>query len=677
MTKVGFMFLMMISGCAKHDQTPPKDTDPSVVDTMETAEPSQSVTVRLHRTDGGAGRVSIGVPFAPGDVASVSELVISAGGEAIDADVTELVPFRALGAGGGGVRAALVQFDASRMPSAEMDLTIAWGGGSQEHGAARVPFADAGVSHAAPEVAHTAVRTIADRNGVAELVEVSREDRVVFVGQEPNVVATWPPEYLAKVGVLGGLPNPDALRSADYAGVAFFADLLPRFAEGGRYIAHDVNDVGDVLEPYAVHPESVVPPEDDYEGWLYDRCATYLTNGAMTGDVDAVRAAYRACSYYAGRIGVAGDEAGIFLDKPEHDIKYSHVRGLFFYYLLTGDEQALVAGEAIAEMWESEQSFVAPYREGHLRGEDKLWTERLLGTSLEGLVYGYLLTGEEKYATAFRQMLDTASAHVLGDAVALRGVNPWSAFPPQDCFVHNAAQAGEGAVSDPWCSGWMSDLVIDPLLTWQDLDDDLRIDQIFVHLTRFLRDTGSMYFRGNPLGDSFLEPSICFDPTDTEDPRILFPVYGAGIDQAGARDARPEWDDFEHCADATALTAAGVRASKRLGTFDLNPVGPFASEGESFVALHREFAACARWVFEYHIRPNRAPSRWSAEELAEGLSDPQTFLLDQKIGWPVYDVYPRRKISWWFNSSMLQVDLLGSAGVTMPTAEGGSVWPCP
>lgn len=676
MIRTFLSLVVLFAGCEEKGETPPTDTDPAAVDTVETAEPAQSVTVRLHRTDANAGRVSVGVPFAPGDVASVAELVISAEGEAIDADVTELVPFRALSADGGGVRAALVQFDASRMTSAEMDLTIAWGG-SQEHGSVRVPFADAGVSHAAPEVAHTAVRTITESDGVAALVEVSREDRVVFVGQEPNVVATWPPEYLARVGFLGGLPGPDAVASADYAGVAFFADLLPRFAEGGRYVAYDVNDAGDVLDPYPVHPESVAAPEYDYEGWLYDRCATYLTNGAMTGDVDAVRAAYRACSYYAGRIGLTGDEAGIFLDKPDPDIKYSHLRGLFFYYLLTGDEQAIAAGEAIAKMWESEQTFVAPYRDGHLRGEDKLWTERLLGTSLEGLVYGYLLTGEQTYATAFSEMLDTASAHVLGDAAALHVVNPWNAFPPQDCFVHNAEQAAEGVASDPWCSGWMSELMIDPLLAWQELDDDARVDEIFVHLTRFLRDTGSMYFRGNPLGDTFLAPSVCFDPADTENPRVLFPAYGAGLDETGARVVRPEWDDFEHCADATALTAAAIRASKRLETFDLNPVGPFASEGESFVALHEEFAACARWAFAERIRPNRAPSRWSADELAEGLPDPEAFLRDQKIGWPVYDISPRRKISWWFNSSMLQVELLRSAGVTMPTAEGGSVWPCP
>ena len=35
----------------------------------------------------------------------------------------------------------------------------------------------------------------------------------------------------------------------------------------------------------------------------------------------------------------------------------------------------------MAEMWLADATFVVPYRQGHLRGSDKLWTERLLGTN--------------------------------------------------------------------------------------------------------------------------------------------------------------------------------------------------------------------------------------------------------------------------------------------------------
>jgi hypothetical protein len=32
----------------------------------------------------------------------------------------------------------------------------------------------------------------------------------------------------------------------------------------------------------------------------------------------------------------------------------------------------------MAAMWLNDATFVTPYRQGHLRGSDKLWTERLL-----------------------------------------------------------------------------------------------------------------------------------------------------------------------------------------------------------------------------------------------------------------------------------------------------------
>jgi hypothetical protein len=51
----------------------------------------------------------------------------------------------------------------------------------------------------------------------------------------------------------------------------------------------------------------------------------------------------------------------------------------------------MTAGRAIADMWLDQATFVAPYRAGQLRGQDKLWTERVLGTSMNGLYYGHRL----------------------------------------------------------------------------------------------------------------------------------------------------------------------------------------------------------------------------------------------------------------------------------------------
>ena len=95
--------------------------------------------------------------------------------------------------------------------------------------------------------------------------------------------------------------------------------------------------------------------------------------------------------------------------------------------------------------------------------------------------------------------------------------------------------------------------------------------------------------------------------------------------------------------------------------------------------LHHEFASCAERVFQGWIRKSRDPGSWTSASLAAGLSNPAQFIADNKIGFPVYVVSPERKLSWWFNHSMLQYGLLLDAGVSMPKLTPGKVQPsgCP
>jgi len=145
------------------------------------------------------------------------------------------------------------------------------------------------------------------------------------------------------------------------------------------------------VETYAINPDAVIDPVIVFEGWLYDRCTTYLTAYAHTNDVRFLSEACRTCWYYASKINLTEPNPGIFSGKPDQDIKYSHLRGLYAYYALTGDELAYAAGTAIAQMWLAEPYFVAPYRAGHTRGLDHQWTERLLCTSMEGCTTGTAL----------------------------------------------------------------------------------------------------------------------------------------------------------------------------------------------------------------------------------------------------------------------------------------------
>jgi hypothetical protein len=632
---------------------------------------ASGVRVHLQRTFASPKEISFGLPIPPATLKSASSVRITMGGAPVAANVKALLSEHDPNGAPTGVRSVLIQLPASVLSGDAADVDVAWSGPGSAPGATTMAFASPDVSADSPEVVSTAVRTIQAAGGVNKLVESAPVDKTLFVGHEPRVLATFPEGYLAATGLLGRQSTATAVAMGDFAGLAFFSDNARNFGASALY-----------AESYPLNPAAVIDPVANFEGWLYDRCATFLTFYSHTGDARFLRHAYRSCSYYASKISLAGATSGIFTGKTDPDSKYSHLRGLYAYYALTGDESALAAGKAIAAMWLADTTFVGPYRMGHLRAPDHLWTERLLGTSLEGLYYGHRLTGEVQYLTAFKEMLDTASRHLTGDAAALAAINPGvGPFPPQSCFIHSAEQQAEGDGADPWCSTWMSELTLDSLLQYQAQTNDARVDEIFVRLVRFLRDVGSQYITGDVQDDTFLQPKACYD-AKAGGARRLAPLYGSGLDAAGKRHNFGLPDDVEHCADATALTAAGIRALVRQGKFAAAgsvPLGPFKTEGESFVALHHEMAACARATFEADARVRRDPAAWTSAQLAAGVADPATFIASNLIGYPKYPTSPQRKLSWWFNSSMLQFGLLTDAAVKVPALAPGLVQPatCP
>jgi hypothetical protein len=153
----------------------------------------------------------------------------------------------------------------------------------------------------------------------------------------------------------------------------------------------------------------------------------------------------------------------------------------------------------------------------------------------------------------------------------------------------------------------------------------------------------------------------------------LVPLYGAGIDAAGVRRNFGEWSDFEHCMDASVLAAAASAALKKMGGWDANPVGSFASEGQSLQALHQELLACAQRTFVEQTRAKRDPTSWTSAELAAGAADPATFVTNNRIGFPLHIQIPRRKLSWWFNAAMLELGVLADAGLSVTSVQSGFV----
>ena len=309
-------------------------------------------------------------------------------------------------------------------------------------------------------------------------------------------------------------------------------------------------------------------------------------------------------------------------------------------------------------MWLDDPYFVKPYRQGHARGPDKLWTERLLAHALESLVYGYLLTADAELLSGARELFETAWRHITAPTAAHVKAITGHAFPPQPCLVHSSGQHEGWPPAEPFCSPWMSALLVDPLLRYQAITGDSRVDEVLLRLGRYLRDTATTYFYGNPLGDTFFTPKRCYKHAPLGQPvRTLVPAYGAARRADGSRYLSSEWDDFDHCADATALSAAALRAARRLNEFDRPGPAPFRTEGDSLLAMHHELAHCALTTFEYFSRTNRDPRRWTSAELAKGFGDPE-WIVANKIGFPSHATAPLRKLSWWFNGSLLQFRLL-------------------
>ncbi|MCC6996839.1 MAG: hypothetical protein IT370_19665 [Deltaproteobacteria bacterium] len=669
---LGGLGLMTLAGCGDDDAGGGGDAgDPAVDGSMQPrpdgGPPATGVRVHLERN--GAATTTLaafGVPVPPGALASMAEVRLSVGGNAIaGATATQTLAEHGPTGAPTGVRAFVVQLPISALAGGAIDIDIGFDGGAGSAPAAtRQPYTMASV--AGPENVDTAVRSIRAAGGGHELYEMSTATRTLFTGREPAALASFPAGYLAETGILGAQRTAaDVAAQPRLAGMKFLSDALLPFARSAMY-----------RDGYRVNPDAVVDPVVEYEGWLYDRCATFLTVHVHTGDAEAYRHALRSCSYYASKINLTGADAGIFSGKPDPDTKYSHLRGLYAYYALTGDDSALAAGTAIANLWLNDATFAVPYAQGRLRGIDRLWTERLLGTAFEGLYYGHRLTGETRYLTAFQAMLTTAHTHITTTDQAALMTMTGNAFPPQNCFIHNAAQHAEGDTTEPWCSGWMSELTLDALLAYQAQTDDPRVDEIFIRLARFLRDVGSSYFTSDILPDSFLAPSACYRASDGDNARRLVPLYGAGLAVGGARMTYGDYSDYEHCTDATALTAAALRGLRRQGKFDAGPaIGPFATEGASLLALHHELSACAQRTFAEWTRLKRAPSSWTSAELAAGAANPAAFITANKIGWPVRPSTPQRKLSWWFNMSMLDFALLDEAAADVTSLNPGRVQP--
>jgi len=641
--------------------------------------------ITLHRT-APSEVASFGVPFAPGIVTRTGQIRL---GDLTPAITPTLFWYDADGQAT-SLKAVRIQVP---MAGDTLALELTTDGTGPNWLMADAPFSEVShaVSHQVPVADYTIVQSAA---GAYSFAAENLRDLALFETREPCVVVTFPDGYLASTGVFGPLLSRQAVvADPTLAGVRYLSDSFGPAVRSALFLDEWPTNANAVTLPLPV------------EGYLYDRAATLALAYAHTNDPLYLRPAYRyAWAYQAGIVlegSVGGPGYGLrgyWSGKGSWDSKYSHARGLFAYYALTGDEGALEALKAIGDLWAGDLYFSKPYQTGKIRGRDKLWTERLLGTALEGCFYGFAATGEPRYLDAFEKLLVTAYRHITTqDQAELDAImQPWvevladgtsvvHRFPPQNAFVHNAGQASEGSMRDPWCSGWMIELLLDPLLAYQAQTNDPRVDEILVRLGRFLRDTGTCYLDRGVKDDSFLAPSTVYDPAlPASLRRKVIPMYGSGRRMDGTRWNNAEYSDYEHVPDTTALTAAAWRGLARQGSVG-GPIGPFATEQACADALHQEYSASAvqslvvrdAWIYHDPRQPSGTfhTSNRIAASVTGGPETYAAYIAKYGVGYPRWAISPQRKLSWWFNSSILQFGLLKDAGLAVPSAGAGFVQP--
>ena len=276
------------------------------------------VDVHLTRNFDAPKTISFGLPVPPHAVSDASTVRVSADGKIVPATIKAILREHDPMGAAAGVRSLLIQLPATVLTGMELDVHVAWKGTGDAPASNTVPYATAGVSIDSPATADTAVRSITQSGGTNQLVETMKTKRTLFPAREPMVLATYPSGYLAQTGILGPLVGQQALKDPNLGGVAYLGTDLSDFAASAMY-----------AEKFALNPDSISDPLTNFEGWLYDRCATYLTAYAHTDDARFLRHALKSCAWYVSKINLTDPNRGIFLgqDRSRHEV-LAPARGL-------------------------------------------------------------------------------------------------------------------------------------------------------------------------------------------------------------------------------------------------------------------------------------------------------------------------------------------------------------
>jgi len=188
--------------------------------------------------------------------------------------------------------------------------------------------------------------------------------------------------------------------------------------------------------------------------WLYDRVAAMYRGYARRGTVSPLASGYREANMYRNLITGTGTSARNGLPQgAESDPKYQYAENLAMHYLLTGDDRAREAAEAMAlgmtELWPS------PQYDG---GSDS-WTERNAGFALLAYTWAAIVSDDQS-ATLWAAADEAVAAYLAIQATYPAGYTD----PDARCFAHHG-DAHDPSEGNPYfgCSPWMSAILADGL----------------------------------------------------------------------------------------------------------------------------------------------------------------------------------------------------------------------
>jgi hypothetical protein len=221
-----------------------------------------------------------------------------------------------------------------------------------------------------------------------------------------------------------------------------------------------------------------------YHHWLFDRTTCYYKLYARTGERRYFEAAHRAARFMRLHTATEGADAGAFLLKGP-DVKYVYPRAMHLHYLLTGDERARVAGEAMArfclERWDpvyrpERYQRVSPEVDPEAGRE--FWSPRHEAYGFLGVLHGWELTGDDRY---WRKSLEYA------DALYQHQTKPPDGRPADGSFRQDWALYDPGESRLPGAtSAWMTAILLDALFSYWKLSSDSRVPEMVARWCDFL-----------------------------------------------------------------------------------------------------------------------------------------------------------------------------------------------